>query len=393
MAFGNGTTASGVHSAAFGNGAIASGGNSFAAGGSQGGVATEARGGGSFALGNGVIAKSQSSFALGLGTVAARDRQVVIGQYNQENTTDAFVIGWGWSAASPVTVHTVSTGGGAWYKGGVRVGGSDYASASNLATEAWVNAAIGNLKTVMEFRGAFASLADCPNPVKGNVVAITSGTNAGKEFVYSGTEWIEFGSATADQAAITALANSKLDKMSGDGSWKVYAVNPSGQQTSYVLSSTPASGTLPYYQESGQLRGGRAVLDDALVPLTQMNEALGGKLDKDISATQYDAVYGKKADGTQGMRSLAYRNIANFVPVFAPASSTEVGGADHGGTFAVAYPTQPYQAAPKKYVDDLVGSMSSPLPSVTEADNGKFLRVVAGAWAAALVPSAEEEAF
>lgn len=154
MAFGNGTTASGVHSVAFGNGAIASGGVSFAAGGSQGGVATEARGGGSFALGNGVIAKSQSSFALGLGTVAARDRQVVIGQYNQENTTDAFVIGWGWSAASPVTVHTVSTGGGAWYKGGVRVGGSDYASASNLATETWVTTLINN--TVGDVSAALA---------------------------------------------------------------------------------------------------------------------------------------------------------------------------------------------------------------------------------------------
>ena len=36
---------------------------------------------------------------------------------------------------------------------------------------------------------------------------------------------------------------------------------------------------------------------------------------------------------------------------------------------------------------------TDPLPTVTSADNGKFLRVVSGAWAAATVPAAESNSF
>lgn len=39
------------------------------------------------------------------------------------------------------------------------------------------------------------------------------------------------------------------------------------------------------------------------------------------------------------------------------------------------------------------GSSGSSLPDVTTADNGKFLRVVEGQWAAATVPNAEEASF
>lgn len=52
-------------------------------------------------------------------------------------------------------------------------------------------------------------------------------------------------------------------------------------------------------------------------------------------------------------------------------------------------------------IDEAVGDVrnnkdkwnNSGLPSVTAADNGKFLRVVAGAWAAASVPNANGGAF
>ena len=40
-----------------------------------------------------------------------------------------------------------------------------------------------------------------------------------------------------------------------------------------------------------------------------------------------------------------------------------------------------------------VGGGGSGLPGVTAADNGKFLRVVEGAWAAAIVPNGEEMKF
>lgn len=51
-------------------------------------------------------------------------------------------------------------------------------------------------------------------------------------------------------------------------------------------------------------------------------------------------------------------------------------------------PSQPMQIATKKYVDDHAG-----VPSVTAADNGKFLRVVNGAWAAAEISSANGVSF
>lgn len=39
------------------------------------------------------------------------------------------------------------------------------------------------------------------------------------------------------------------------------------------------------------------------------------------------------------------------------------------------------------------GGAINPLPEATAADNGKFLRVVNGSWAAEDVPSAESEAY
>ena len=39
------------------------------------------------------------------------------------------------------------------------------------------------------------------------------------------------------------------------------------------------------------------------------------------------------------------------------------------------------------------GTGGNSLPDVTTADNGKFLRVVEGQWAASTVPNAEEASF
>ena len=46
-------------------------------------------------------------------------------------------------------------------------------------------------------------------------------------------------------------------------------------------------------------------------------------------------------------------------------------------------PEQPMEIATKQYVDDHAG-----VPSVTSSDNGKFLRVVNGAWATAAINDA-----
>lgn len=65
--------------------------------------------------------------------------------------------------------------------------------------------AIGNVTNIMNFRGAVASKDDITDPVEGDVICVTSGEDAGKEFVYSDGEWEEFGSVTAQDTAISAL--------------------------------------------------------------------------------------------------------------------------------------------------------------------------------------------
>ena len=64
---------------------------------------------------------------------------------------------------------------------------------------------IGNLENVMNFRGAFSAKSGCTNPVKGDVIVVTAGDDAGKEFVYDGSAWVEFGNVDAQQTAISNL--------------------------------------------------------------------------------------------------------------------------------------------------------------------------------------------
>lgn len=65
--------------------------------------------------------------------------------------------------------------------------------------------AIGNMSNIMNFRGAVESKTAITDPVEGDVIAVTAGDDAGKEFVYSNGAWVEFGSVTAQDTAIKAL--------------------------------------------------------------------------------------------------------------------------------------------------------------------------------------------
>ena len=65
--------------------------------------------------------------------------------------------------------------------------------------------AIGNMSNIMNFRGAVESKDAVDKPVEGDVIAVTAGADAGKEFVYSAGKWVEFGSVTAQDTAIKAL--------------------------------------------------------------------------------------------------------------------------------------------------------------------------------------------
>lgn len=89
--------------------------------------------------------------------------------------------------------------------------------------------AIGNMSNIMNFRGAVESQTAITDPVEGDVIAVTAGADAGKEFVYSNGAWVEFGSVTAQDTAIKALqdratsletrmttAEGKLNTIQGD---------------------------------------------------------------------------------------------------------------------------------------------------------------------------------
>lgn len=64
---------------------------------------------------------------------------------------------------------------------------------------------IGNLTNIMNFRGAVASKNAITDPVEGDVIAVTAGDDAGKEFIYSDGAWVEFGYTDGNAAAISAL--------------------------------------------------------------------------------------------------------------------------------------------------------------------------------------------
>lgn len=122
--------------------------------------------------------------------------------------------------------------------------------------DATINAAIeklrtdiGNMSNIMNFRGAVESKAAITDPVEGDVIAVTAGVDAGKEFVYSNGAWEEFGSVTAQDTAIKALqdraaaleskmtvAEGKLETIQGTGEGSIYkaAADALASAKSYV---------------------------------------------------------------------------------------------------------------------------------------------------------------
>ena len=69
-----------------------------------------------------------------------------------------------------------------------------------------------NVTNVMDFVGAKTALPAEGSNQNGDVVVITAGDNAGKEYVYdntrpAGQKWVEFGSTSATDSAIAALKN------------------------------------------------------------------------------------------------------------------------------------------------------------------------------------------
>lgn len=70
---------------------------------------------------------------------------------------------------------------------------------------------VENVANVMDFVGAGASLPAAESSHKGDVFVINEGDNAGKEYVFDGTTWVEFGFATANENAISKLQSDLAD--------------------------------------------------------------------------------------------------------------------------------------------------------------------------------------
>jgi hypothetical protein len=67
---------------------------------------------------------------------------------------------------------------------------------------------IDAITNVMDFVGAFETKPDVANYNDGDVIVITSGEDAGKEFVLCDGNWVELGDTSAEQAAISQLQSS-----------------------------------------------------------------------------------------------------------------------------------------------------------------------------------------
>lgn len=128
--------------------------------------------------------------------------------------------------------------------------------------------AIGNMSNIMNFRGAVESTTAITDPVEGDVIAVTAGVDAGKEFVYSNGQWEEFGSVTAQDTAIKALQD---------------------RATSLESKMTVAEGKLNTIQGAGEGSISKAVAD-ALASAksyadTKKTEVVGAEGDASSKAT------------------------------------------------------------------------------------------------------------
>lgn len=74
---------------------------------------------------------------------------------------------------------------------------------------------IGNLTNIMNFRGAVTAKTAITDPAEGDVIVVTAGDDAGKEFIYSGGAWVELGYADANTQAISGLT-SRMEAAEGN---------------------------------------------------------------------------------------------------------------------------------------------------------------------------------
>lgn len=144
--------------------------------------------------------------------------------------------------------------------------------------------AIGNMSNIMNFRGAVASKDAITDPVDGDVIAVTAGADAGKEFVYSDGAWIEFGSVTAQDAAIKALQD---------------------RATSLESRMTAAEGKLTTIQGTGDGSIAKALADAKTYADSKKSEAITTVQGTDEDTAASSTVIGAKKFAEDAVKTLS----------------------------------------------------------------------------------------
>ena len=167
--------------------------------------------------------------------------------------------------------------------------------------------AIGNMSNIMNFRGAVESQTAITDPVEGDVIAVTAGADAGKEFVYSNGAWVEFGSVTAQDTAIKALqdratsletkmaaAEGKLDTIQGTGEGsiaKALADAKSYADQSETDAISAVQGSVSDNSDAATVAGAKKYADEKVKALAD-GQVATNKTDISSLKTKVEAIEG-----------------------------------------------------------------------------------------------------
>ena len=167
--------------------------------------------------------------------------------------------------------------------------------------------AIGNMSNIMNFRGAVESQTAITDPVEGDVIAVTAGADAGKEFVYSNGKWVEFGSVTAQDAAIKSLqdratsletrmdtAEGKLDTIQGNGEGsiaKALADAKSYADQSETDAISAVQGSVSDNSDAATVAGAKKYADEKVKALAD-GQVATNKTDISSLKTKVEAIEG-----------------------------------------------------------------------------------------------------
>lgn len=158
-----------------------------------------------------------------------------------------------------------------------------------------VEAKLADVSNVMDFRGAVTAKPAVDGYQNGDVIVVTEGDDAGKEFVLSDGEWVEFGSTSAADSAIAKLQDDVADLESN----KADKSTVSALDAAYKAADTTLQGNIDTL--SGTVTANKTAFDNYKTSndtrVKAVEDDITNNVKKDISAnaTAIDAVEAKVA--------------------------------------------------------------------------------------------------